>query len=342
MRAVVIVPGSERGHLDLQEVPAPALEPGTVRIAVRAAGVNHADLAQRDGRYAQHATHRGTGGRIAGLEVAGTVIEVAADVEGVACGDAVMTMCAGGYAEQVVVDHRLVLPKPGWLDWRQAAAFPVGFVTAHNALTDAGRLAAGEAVLITGASSVVGTAAGQLAKRLGAGRVIGTTGSPAKAEALRALGFDDTILHTGRPLAEALEALGGADVVIDLIAGDWLPPLLDALKIRGRLVSVGRLRGRNVSFNLDTVARKRLEIIGVSFRSRSLEEYARVVRRAAADILGPLERRELVLPPVRAFALVDAAAAQDALESGGFAGKIVIDVMSDVASEPGMAGSGGQ
>lgn len=326
MRAIVIVPGENHGRLELQEVAEPDMSPGGIRIAVKAAAVNHADLAQRDGRYAQHATHREGAADVPGLEVAGIVTEAAADVVGVSPGDEVMAMCAHGYAEQVVVDHRLAMRKPATLSWHQAAAIPVGFVTAHNALTEAGRLAKGETVLITGANAVVGTAAGQLARLLGAGKVIGTFGSDAKARALHKFGFDDTINYTTQPLAQTINELGGADLVVDLIAGDWLPQLIDALKVRGRLVSVGRLRGREVTFNLDVVARKRLEIIGVSFRTRSLEEYALVVQRAAAVILEPLRRGEFTLPQVQAFALAEAETAQTTLEQRKMTGKIILEV----------------
>lgn len=324
MRAQVIVSKEGKGRLELREVPPPALSPGTVRIAVRAAGVNHADIAQREGRYAQHATHQGAAAPVAGLEVAGVVIETAPDVTAVTVGDGVMAMCAGGYAGEVVVDHRLTLAKPDWLGWYEAAAVPVGFITAHNALTDAGRLVAGETVLVTGANSVVGMASAQLAKRLGAGRVIGTTSSAAKAHELSTRGFDETLDYVARPLAASLAETGGLDVVIDLVAGDWLALLLEAMNVRGRLVSVGRLRGREVAFNLDVVARKRLEIIGVSFRSRTLEEYARVVERAAADLAQPLRDRELVLPKVEVLPLAEAERAQELLASGRFKGKIVL------------------
>jgi NADPH2:quinone reductase len=326
MRAVVITNAGPDGHLEVQDLPVPALTAGSIRIDVRAAGVNHADIAQRQGRYAQHATQRGRTANIGGLEVSGVVSEVAAGVTRWQVGDEVMAMCAGGYAEQVVVDERLALRKPATLSWAEAAAVPVAFVTAHDALVTAGQADSSKAVLITGASSAVGYAAGQIAQMLNVGRLVGTASSEEKRRQLMLGPFDEVFNYTAHPIESIEQVVGSVDVVIDMIAGDWLPALLETMNVSARFVSVGRLRGSCVEFNLDVVARKRLVLVGVSFRSRSLDEYAATVRRAADFITQPLGDGRLLPSPVTSYELDEARAAQDELAARPTPGKSVLHV----------------
>lgn len=324
MKAVVTTSDRPEG-LEYRDVPDPAVQPHEVEIAVSAAGVNRADVAQREGRYAQHATARSDGPPVAGLEVAGTVSAVGSEVTGFHLGDEVMSMCSGGYAEKVSVNHRLVLPKPRGMSFDEAAATPVAFITAHDALVTNGRLGKGEAVLVAGGSSVVGLATAQIARLKGAGRVVGTAGGAAKSQQLLDEGFDEVFDYHARDVAD-LTRFGPFDLVIDMVAGDWTPSLLASLNPRGRLISVGRLRGNNVAFNLDLVARNRLSVIGASFRTRTLDEYAQVVQSFAADLLPYLDDGALRPRVLRSLPLRNARAAQDLMEASTGLGKVVLTV----------------
>jgi NADPH:quinone reductase-like Zn-dependent oxidoreductase len=304
-------------------VPRPAPGPGQVLIAVHAAGINRADLAQRAGRYRQHATADPTAPPIAGLEVAGVVTATGSGVVGVAVGDAVMTMCWGGYAEYVAVDHRLVLPKPQRLSWAEAAATPVAFITAHNALGDIGP---GQSLLVTGASSTVGMTAVQIARHRGVDPIVATAGSPDKCAALEKLGATATIDYRTADLTARLAELGGIDVVLDHVGGPWLPTLLAAMAPGGRLVTVGRLAGNSGECDLDLVARNRLHIVGVSFRTRSLAQYAEVVRAFADDLLPAVASGALTPVVADVLPLHRAAQAQQQLEDATHLGKLVLAV----------------
>lgn len=320
MTAAVIVDGELAIRAD---VPRPVPGPGQVLIAVHAAGINRADLAQRAGRYRQHATADPDAPRIAGLEVAGEIVAAGPGVDGVAVGDAVMTMCWGGYAEYVAVDHRLVLPKPQALSWTEAAATPVAFITAHNALDDAHR---GQSLLVTGASSTVGMAAVQIARYRGIDPIVVTAGSPDKCAALEKLGATTTIDYRTEDLTARLADLGGIDVVLDHVGGPWLPMLLAAMAPGGRLVTVGRLAGNTGECDLDLVARNRLRIVGVSFRTRSLDQYAQVVRAFADDLLPAVADGALTPTVADVLPLDRAAQAQQRLEAATHLGKLVLAV----------------
>jgi NADPH:quinone reductase-like Zn-dependent oxidoreductase len=334
VRAIVIDPQAENG-LEMRDVPRPVPSGGQVLIEVRAAGVNRADVAQREGRYRWRAQVGGLPSAVAGLEVAGVVVRVGRHVSGLAVGDPVMCICSGGYADYVAVDHRLVLPKPERLTWAEAAATPVAFITAHDAVVTNGSLCSGEKVLVTAGSSVVGLATLQVAQKAGASTVIGTAGGTEKCRMLVSRGFDAAIDYMGDDVgARVMGETGGVDLIIDMVAGALTPELIDCLRACGRFVSVGRLAGREVSFDLDTVARNRLRVIGVSFRTRSLAEIAEVVRAFALDALPDIRSGAMRPTVAAAFPLDKARAAQDAMETGAVPGKIVLTVSAGEETHP--------
>jgi NADPH:quinone reductase-like Zn-dependent oxidoreductase len=334
VRAIVIDPQAENG-LEMRDVPRPVPSGGQVLIEVRSAGVNRADVAQREGRYQWRAQVGGSPSAVAGLEVAGVVVQVGRHVSGLAVGDPVMCMCSGGYADYVAVDHRLVLPKPERLTWAEAAATPVAFITAHDAVVTNGALRSGEKVLVTGGSSVVGLATLQVARKAGAATVIGTAGGAEKCRMLVSGGFDAAVDYTGDDVgARVIEETGGVDLTIDMVGGALMPDLIDCLKVSGRLVSVGRLAGREVSFDLDTVASNRLRLIGVSFRTRSPAEIAQVVRAFARDALPDIRSGAMRPIVAAAFPLEKARAAQDAMEAGTVPGKIVLTMSAGAETHP--------
>jgi len=240
-----------------------------------------------------------------------------------------MAMCAGGYAEYTTIDQRLAVRVPERLSWEEAAAVPVAYMTEHDALITNARLQAGESVLVHAASSSVGVAAIQVAKLWGAKPVMGTSGVTEKLAALAAQGLDQGINYRTENFADAvLTATHGAgvDVVIDHVGGPHFHDNMRCMALRGRLVSVGRLGGKMGELDLDFLALRRLHLIGVTFRTRTLEERIAVTQRFAADLLPALADGRLRPLINRVFPLRDALAAQDYMASNRHIGKIVLTV----------------
>lgn len=326
MKAMVVVPDGGEGTLRWQELPDPSPGPGEVVIAVRAAAVNRADLSMRRGTYRQEATARRDGIVVAGLEAAGEVVAVGEGVTRPAVGDRVMTMCSGGYAELVAVDARLPIPVPAGLEWEHAAALPVALMTELDALATAAELQPGESVLVTAGGSGVGTIGVQVAKTLGAGRVVTTVRGQPQRELLLELGADAVVDGDDPELVAALRSAadGAVDVVVDHVGASVLTVNLELLALGGRLVSVGRLGGTVAELDLDLLARKRLKLIGVTFRTRSLDQYGAIARLVEERLLGQVA--DGAIRPVIAarYPLSDALAAQERLRTGELSGKIVL------------------
>ncbi len=326
MKAMVVVPDGGDGSLRWQELPDPEPGPGEVVIAVRAAAVNRADLSMRRGTYRQDATARRDGIVVAGLEAAGEVVAVGEGVTRLAPGDRVMTMCSGGYAELVAVDARLPMPVPAGVAWDQAAALPVALMTELDALATAAELRAGESVLVTAGGSGVGTIGVQVARILGAGTVVTTVRGPAQRELLLELGADAALDGDDPELADAIRQAsdGGVEVAIDHVGASALPANLDALVPGGRLVSVGRLGGTVAELDMDLLARKRLRLIGVTFRTRSLDQYGAIARLVEERLLDSVARGAIRTVIGARYPMTDALAAQERLRTGELHGKIVL------------------
>ncbi|MBC2638172.1 zinc-binding dehydrogenase [Rhodococcus wratislaviensis] len=257
----------------LSTIDAPELIPGCVRVSVRAASINRADLLIRAGTHTPAAA--GAGPAVAGLDACGEVIEVAPDVTGIHKGDRVMAMVPGGLAEEVIVPAAAAVPVPRSWSFAEGAAAITALMTEHNALVTAARLQPGETVLVHAAASGVATQAIQLAKVLGAQRVYGTARSHTHAQVLEGLGLDELIDVSDTNFADRiLERTDGkgADVILDHVGGPYLEDNLRAAAIRGRIVGVGRLGGASGTLDMEELARKRVELIGVTFRTRSDEE----------------------------------------------------------------------
>lgn len=329
MKAVLIHASADGGTLEYCDVPEPTPQPGELLIRVRATGLNRADLAQRRGAYPRPETGSPSAFNIAGLEAAGEVVGLGAGVTGFAVGDRVMAMCAGGYAEYTTFDHRLAMRVPERLSWEEAAAVPVAYMTEHDALITNGSLRAGESVLIHAASSGVGIAAIHIAKLWDATPVMGTSGVDEKLAALAGQGLDRGINYRTENFADAVLAAtngAGVDVVIDHVGGSHFHDNLRCMALRGRLVSVGRLGGSMGELNLDFMAVRRLHLIGVTFRTRTMEERIAVTQRCAADLLPALGDGRIRPLIHRAFPLAEAAAAQDDMASNAHIGKMVLTV----------------
>ena len=329
MKAIVIVPREKSGTLELRDVPEPKPQSGQLLIRVKATALNRADLYQRQGTYPTSAAGAAPAVTIAGLEAAGEVADLGEGVSGFVPGDRVMTMCFGGYAEYTTVDHRIAVKVPERLSWQEAAAIPVAYMTEHDALITNARLQAGESVLVNAASSGVGVAALQLATLFGAKPVIGVSGDPRKLEKLKPLGMDHGINYRAENFADSVLKLTsgkGVDIIVDHVGASQFQDNLRCLALRGRLVSVGRLGGNNSEINLDFLALRRLQLIGVTFRTRTMEERAEIARRFTVDVLPALADGRLKAVIDKVFSLKDALAAQDYLASNALLGKIILMV----------------
>lgn len=326
MKAILITPTHGRASLELADVGAPTLGATDIRIRVHAASVNRADLLTRAG---SHAAAASSGPPVAGLDAAGEVIEIGAEVCDVQLGDRVMAMVAGGLAEEVVLPAAMAIDVPPAWSWVEGAAAVLGLMTEHNALITAGRMAPGDIVLVHAVASGVGTQAVQLARELGAGQIIGTSRSPRPDGPLKALGLDHLIITSENDFGELVGKLtdgSGADVILDHVGGPYLTGNVTAAAVRGRIVGIGRLGGADGVLDMEELARKRLEIVGTTFRTRTAAEKVRVVDqlRAGVDLAGASERLRPMVD--RVLPWTSALEAQDALDDGDHIGKIVLQV----------------
>jgi NADPH2:quinone reductase len=328
MKAFVFTPGKEGGTWEMKDVPEPKPNPGQILLRVKATALNRADLYQLQGLHPKSAV---SGGSlvIAGLEAAGEVAALGEGVSGFNVGDRVMASVHGSYAEFAVCDHRLAVPIPERLSWEEAATIPVAYNTEHNALITNARLQPGESVLITAATSGVGVAGVQIAKLFGAKPVMGTAGSPEKLQAIAKLGVDLPINYRAENFADAVLAATngtGVNVIIDHVGGPYFKDHLRCLALEGRLVSVGRLAGRTAVLDLDFLALRRLRLIGVTFRTRTMDQRAAITRAFAADILPALADGRLQPVVHRVYPLRQALEAQAYMASNAQLGKIVLTV----------------
>ena len=323
MRAMVV---GEHG-LELQDVPAPKPGPGEVLVRVRAAGLNRAEL----GMAAGHA-HGALGGKgaVIGLEWAGEVAGVGAGVQGVREGDRVMCSGGGGYAEYAVTDWGRVSAIPANnMGWEQAATLPIALQTMHNALVTNGQMKPGQAVMIQGASSGVGLMGLQIARLLGAGLVIGTSTNAGRRARLAEFGAGLAVDTSDPAWPDAvLKATDGrgVDLVVDQVSANVANGNMRATRVLGRIVNVGRLGGNKGEFDFDLHATRRIAYIGVTFRTRSVEEVREINRLMRADLWEALEAGKLALPIDKVFPLEQAVEAQAHMRANQHLGKIVLSV----------------
>jgi NADPH:quinone reductase-like Zn-dependent oxidoreductase len=315
---------SENG-LVMREVEQPKPKPNEVLVKVRAASLNRADLAVARGL--PHGPNSGLGARV-GIEWAGEVVEIGGDVQGGSKpGDRVMCSGNGGYAEYAVADWGRVFAMPPGLSFEQAAILPVALTTLHNALVTAGRLQSGESVMIQGASSGVGLMGLQIAKLRGAKLVIGTSTNDARRARLKEFGADLAI-DTRDPAwpEQVLKATDGKGVnlTVDMLSGPLVLQTMKATALLGRIVNVGRLAGTKAEFDFDLHALRRIDYIGVTFRTRTLDEVREIGRRMRADLWDSVSAGKLSLPIDRRFPLDQAVEAQAHMRENKHFGKIVL------------------
>jgi NADPH:quinone reductase len=325
MKAMVVDRSGSEPTIREADLPEPVAGDGQALVEVRAASVNRADLAALAGTHAPAAARSGPS--VVGLDAAGVVLE-APPGSGLTPGDRVMTKVGGGLAERVVVDARMPVVLPDDWSFDDGAAAIVALMTAHNALVDAGRLRAGDTVLVTGANSGVGQRAIEVARLLGAGSVIAAVRRVRDASLLRDLGADH-VVATGDPawtdeLAGITDA--GVHLTVDHVGGPMLAPAIRASAVGGRFVSVGRLAGGAATIDLEEVAVKRLEVIGVTFRTRDVDETAAVVSSMTGDLATHLQQGRL-RPLIHAvLPWTEVRAAQALVASDQHLGKVVLQV----------------
>jgi len=315
---------ASKDGLVMRDIPQPRPKPNEVLVKVRAAGLNRADLTTARGL--PHGSHGGVGAAV-GVEWAGEVVETGSEVQGFKAGERVMCSGNGGYAEYAVGDWGRVHSIPDGMSFEQAAVLPVALATLHNALVTAGRLKAGESAMIQGASSGVGLMGLQIAKFLGAKPVIGSATNDERRGRLKEFGADVAV-DTRDPAwpDQVLAATGGkgVDVVVDMLSGPVVAQTMKAMAVLGRIVNVGRLAGTKAEFDFDLHALRRIDYIGVTFRTRSLEEVREIGRGMRADLWDAVEAGKLMLPIDRRFPLTEAVEAQAHMRANRHFGKIIL------------------
>ncbi len=324
MRAIVIDQPGGPEVMRLGETPTPEAGAGELLVRVRAAGVNRADLQQRQGHYPPPPG----ASDILGLEMAGEVAALGAGVTGWQIGERVMALLpGGGYAEYVTAPAALAMRVPDNLTWEEAGGIPEAFLTAHLGLFPLGGLTSGQVALVHAGASGVGTAAIQLAREAGA-TVIATAGTDAKVAAVEALGAVGINYRTGDFAAVVGERTGGAgaNVILDFIGADYWERNLAALAMEGRIVVISTLSGGDVPMNLGVLMRKRAQVIGTTLRARPLAQKT-AITRAFADFALPRfadGRMKVVIDTV--YPLADAAEAHRRMAANANTGKLILRV----------------
>jgi putative PIG3 family NAD(P)H quinone oxidoreductase len=325
VRAVVFEQPGDESVLRVGDWPAPVCGPGELRLRVRAAGVNRADLMQRQGLYPPPPG----ASPILGLECAGVVAEVGAQVRGWKVGERAMALLSGGgYAEEVVVDAGSALHVPDHLSDEQAAALPEVLLTVFLNVFELGALPDGGLALVHGGGSGIGTAAIRLVKQAG-GRIVVTAGSEEKCRACLALGADRAVNYReGDFVAAVREESGGrgADVVLDSIGAPYLARNLDCLGVGGRLVLIGLMGGAKAELNLGLLLVKRLSVLGSTLRARPVAEKAALVAGFLTRFGKALETGALDPVVDRVLPLEQAGEAHRAMKASEHFGKIVLRV----------------
>ena len=325
MRAVVVPQPGDAEVLTLAERPEPAPTAHEVRIRVTAAGLNGADISQRRGFYPSP----DGAPEWPGLEVSGIVDAVGTDVQEWRVGDRVCALLSGGgYAEYATVDGGLVLPVPDGVDLVEAAGLPEVAATVWSNVFGLGRLSAGEALLVHGGSSGIGTMAIQLGHAFGA-QVIATAGSDDKAAFCREVGADAAVNYTTQDFVEAARAFTdgrGVDVVLDIVGGAYIARDLDALATGGRILCIATRDRTPASVDMGLLMRKRASLIGTTLRARPLPERVAIIA-AVREQVWPLLAEGRIHPVIDSvFPLEDAPAAHRRMESSSHRGKILLRV----------------
>lgn len=325
MKTIVIREAGGPEALILAEVPAPEPRPGEVLIKVAAAGVNRPDVLQRMGLYPPPPG----ASNIPGLEVAGEIARLGEGVTLWKPGDRVCALTAGGgYAEYALAPEGSCMRVPKALGMAEAACIPETFMTVWHNVFERGALKAGEAFLVHGGSSGIGSTAIQLAAHFGA-RVFATAGSDEKCAYCESLGAERAINYKTKSFASEIKAATagrGVDVILDMVGGDYVKDNIACAAEDGRIVQIAFLKGSRIQLDLMPVMLKRLTLTGSTLRPRKPEFKAHLARELERKVWPLLESGAVKIVIDKAFPLAEAAAAHRHMESSTHMGKIVLTV----------------
>jgi len=325
MRAIVLESYGGPEVLQVRDVPDPVPGPEEVVVEIASAGVNRADLLQVRGFYSGPPMAH----EIPGLELAGHVVATGERAAVWSIGDAVMGIVGGGaYAERIAVHERQLVPVPPSIPIEDAGAVPEVYITAWDAFVQGG-LTAGRVALVHAGASGVGTAAIQLAKAMGA--VVVVTASAPKLDTCRGLGADAAVDYRSEDFVSVVQALGGADVILDVVGGDYLARNVDALRTGGTIVQVGVMGGGDATFPLAALLPKRASIVGTTLRGRPIEAKIAVTQRFGREVLPWLADGTCVPIIDTRYPLAEVADAHRRIEANDTIGKLVLDVPGPTA-----------
>ncbi len=320
MRAVVAQQPGGPEVLTVTELPDPVAGPGEVVIDVAAAGLNRADLLQRQGFYPPP---KGASD-IIGMECSGTIAAVGDEVEGWQVGDEVCALLAGGgYATKVAVPAGQVMPVPDGVDLVTAAALPEVAATVWSNVFMVGGLTPDETFLVHGGAGGIGTMAIQLASQIGA-RVLTTVGSAEKAELAKSLGAEVAISYKDDDFVEVAKVYGGADVILDNMGAKYLARNIDALNPEGRLVIIGMQGGAKAELDINALLRKRGAVIATNLRGRPAEQKTTICAAVVESIWPMVGAGDVKAVVQDVLPLAEAAEAHRLMESGEHSGKILL------------------
>lgn len=308
--------------LQLTQIARPEPKAGEVRIAIKAAGLNRADLVQRAGRYPPPPGAPET----MGLECSGTIEAVGEGVTGWSVGDKVCALLAGGgYAEAVCVDQGSLLPVPEGMSYVEAAALPEALITVWANMYDRAGLKKGESVLIHGGTSGIGTTAIQMARQYGAPNIYTTQGSDGKCALATSLGSTRAINYKTEDFVEIVSETG-VDVILDMVGGDYVQRNISACNPDGRIINIAYMQGFETTVNFAFVLMKRLSLMATTLRARPAAEKARL-RAGMQDVFWSDVKSGAIKPIIDSvYPLAEADAAQARMTSMQHSGKIILEV----------------
>lgn len=306
------------------DVDEPRPGAGEVLVRVHAAALNRVDL--RMSRGMAHGSAGGIG-RVCGMEWAGEIVAVPADVDGWAKGQRVMGVGAGAFAQFTTPAAGSMFPIPETLSYVEAATLPVGLQTMHDALITQGGFTAGQSLLVQGASSGMGLMGMQIAKEFGARLIIGTSTNESRRERLAGFGAD--IVLNSRDAQWESEALAatdgeGVDLLADLVAGPLVTAGMRVTRVGGRMINIGRVGGEEGTVDFDLHSMRRITYIGTTFRTRGPDQVRAVVEAATRDLTDAVSSRRISMPVAATFTLDDATAAFSQMERNEHFGKLVL------------------
>jgi NADPH:quinone reductase-like Zn-dependent oxidoreductase len=307
----------------IQDVPQPKPKPTDLLVRIKAIALNRADLGSARG----DTSHGAAAGRPVGSEFSGEVVEVGAEVRDFKVGDRVMCHSTGSHAEYAISDYGRAMHIPDGMSYEVAATLPIGLNTLHNALVTAGRLKAGEAVMVQGASSGVGIIGLQIAKLMGAKFVVGTSTNAARRARLKEFGADlavDTKDPTWPDKVNKATDGKGVDLTVDMLSGPTVSQTMQCTALLGRIVNIGRLAGMKAEFDFDLHARKRIDYIGVTFRTRTLQEVRDILVKMRADLWDDVKAGRIKVPIDKTYPLAEAKAGHEHMRANQHFGKILL------------------